>query len=70
LNAAHAEEYWEDIERMEAGEPVVVPTWYVGGHSFPEAPRRIPWLDYFSGYKAPLMRVFPDDRVEPIYEDE
>ena len=53
-----------DVDALDAYEPVTVPRWCVGGHSFPEARD---WPEYrdpdLKGYV-----VTPDDRVTPIFE--
>ncbi|MDT5071298.1 MAG: hypothetical protein QOH82_618 [Mycobacterium sp.] len=53
-----------DVDALEAHEPVTVPRWYLGGHSFPEA-RDLP------EHRDPNLKgytVTADDRVTPIFE--
>jgi hypothetical protein len=70
---AHCEQVrrWarEAIERLEAGEPIAFD---MGDKMLTAALRpprpRIVWLDKLAEVMPEQVRVYPDDRVEPIYE--
>lgn len=64
-----AESVWlaqQDIAAaIAAGEPLVVPRWYFGGHSIPREDSWPSWLrDHFGGVKS--VRVNADDTIEPV----
>ena len=52
------------LAALEAGEPMVIPAWKLGGNSFPEA-RSIPWV---ADRSVTNVRVRPDDEVVPLWE--
>lgn len=55
-----------DLARLEAGLPVAVPKWMLGGHSWPEAKQ---WREY-SDPEVRVYRLLADDRLEPVRGDE
>ena len=69
LDALKAEADAEDevlrAAAFEAGEPFTILTRYVGGNKFP-LPREHPLRDR----SVKTIRVFADDRVVPVYDDD
>jgi hypothetical protein len=54
------------LNRLEAGEPVTVPRWWIGGHSIP-VPRDVPM---FRDRTIKRWMVSPDDNVIPAEDDD
>jgi hypothetical protein len=64
---AEALAYVEELvtERLDAGEPLEVERWRVGGQSLPLPDGAPAWLQDRS---VLMIRVFSDDRVVPVYD--
>jgi len=66
IEGARRQAYFIDLDRLEAGLPVSIPKWVLGGHSWPQAKR---WKE-FRDPEVTAYRMYPDDRLEPIQGDE
>jgi hypothetical protein len=51
-----------NIDRLEAGLPLHIPKWILGGHTWPMAQQ---WKD-FRDPEVTMYRMFPDDHLEPV----